>query len=209
MKRQRWAAGRRLEGGERQALRRERQAKVDEPRVEVVRRATLGLHPMRLPSSFHAALLVSALFACQKPTPPKIISAQPTSVTVDARGVSLGMELQLENDNGVDIPVQSVQTNVVLDTVTVGPASIAAPVTLAAHKTTPVPITVPLAWPDLGAVASAAAAGRDVKYTATGTVTLGGDLVNVTLPFQAMGTIAAKDLARGAVDLLPGLMPRP
>jgi hypothetical protein len=72
-----------------------------------------------------------------------------------------------------------------------------------------VPVTVPLAWADLGAVASAAAAGRDVKYTATGTVTLGGDLLNVTLPFATSGTIAQRDLAQGAVNLLPGLMPSP
>jgi LEA14-like dessication related protein len=165
---------------------------------------------MRFPPRFHAPLFVcSLLFACSKPTPPKITSVLPTSVTVDARGVSLGLELRLENDNGVAVPIQAVETTVALDVVTIGPASIPAPVTLAPHTTTPVPVTVPLAWADLGAVASAAAAGRDVKYTATGTVTLGGDLLNVTLPFATSGTIAQRDLAQGAVNLLPGLMPSP
>jgi LEA14-like dessication related protein len=133
----------------------------------------------------------------------------PASVLVKATGVTIGWELGMKNENAVAIPVQSVQAHVVIDdSMDLGTASVSEAVTLPSQKETVVPVSTDLAWSNMGQLGQLAMAQRDVKYKADGTVTLGGALVNVTVPFTATGVITQQDLVRGAMQGLPLLLPR-
>jgi LEA14-like dessication related protein len=153
------------------------------------------------------ATLALALAACSKPQPPTITSVKPTSVMVDARGVTIGLDVGMQNPNRVAIPVQSIDAHVTLDdTIDLGDVKVPEAVLLPAQQEAHVPVSVPLAWTDMTQMASLATSGRDVKYKAVGTVTLGGDLLNVSVPFDTTGTIKQQDLAQGAMKGLPKLL---
>ncbi|HZU81676.1 MAG TPA: LEA type 2 family protein [Polyangiaceae bacterium] len=150
------------------------------------------------------ALAVAGASACTKPQPPAITSVKPTSVTADARGLSIGMTLGMHNPNGVAIPLQAVDAHVTAgEGIDLGTVRVPEAVTLPAKGDADVPVSLPVTWNGVGQMAMLAASGRDIAYRAEGTVTLGGDLLNVTVPFTATGTIKQQDLAQGALRAMP------
>lgn len=150
------------------------------------------------------ALLTVALAACSKPQPPTITAVTPTAVMADQRGITLGLQLGMHNPNRVSIPVKAVNAHVNLDDkVDLGDVQTSEAVTLPAGQDATVPVSIPIAWTDLGQMAALAGPPHDVKYKASGTVTLGGDLLNVTVPFEATGTIKQQDMAQGALKAVP------
>jgi len=154
-----------------------------------------------------AAVCLALLFtACSKPAPPKITTVKPKAVTIDQTGLKLAFDLGMQNPNGVDIPVEHATAHVVLDnTIDLGTVTIPEAVTLPAKGEATVPVLVPLQWGDFGQLARLASEQRDLSYKSTGTVTLGGALLNVTVPFEADGTIKRDELTRGVLQGLPKL----
>jgi LEA14-like dessication related protein len=145
--------------------------------------------------------------ACSKPQPPTITSARPSAISVNPTGLTVRLELGMKNDNGVVIPVQSVRAHVVLgDSIDLGTATVTEAVPLAAHRETMVPVSVDMAWSNMGQLGQLALSPHDVKYTADGAVILGGSMLNVTVPFAMTGAITQQDLTRGALQGLPLLM---
>jgi LEA14-like dessication related protein len=166
-------------------------------------------HPRSRKALAAAATLVAsvALIACSKPQPPTITTVKPTSVTVDMRGLTIGLDVGLQNPNRVAIPLQSIDAHVTLDdTIDLGDVKVPEAVTLPAQQEAHVAVQVPLAWNNVTQMAGLATAGHDVTYKAVGTVTLGGDLLNVSVPFDTTGTIKQQDLAAGAMKGLPRVM---
>jgi LEA14-like dessication related protein len=152
------------------------------------------------------ALVAAAmgLGGCSKPRPPSITSVKPTSIAVTPAGIGIGWDLGMKNDSGVAIPVQSVRAHVVLDgAIDLGTATVSEAVVLAAEHETIVPVSVNLAWSNLGQLGQLTTTPHDVAYQADGMVTLGGSLLNVTVPFATSGTLTQQDLTRGALQGLP------
>jgi LEA14-like dessication related protein len=181
-----------------------------EPRDRFARRVSVkdGAAALRWTSALGLAAVLG-LAACSKPAPPTITSVRPTSIGVTAIGLTVGLELGMQNPNAVPIPLESVQAHVVLDgTLDLGTATVPDEVILAAGQETRTPVSVELPWKDMRQLAHLVASGRDVDYKADGTVALGGKLLNVSVPFVMAGTITREDLARGAMQGLPRLFPK-
>jgi hypothetical protein len=87
----------------------------------------------------------------------------------------------------------------------VGTVSIPHEVKLPAKQKTTMSVPLSIAWSDLGNVASLVLSNRDVPYTVDGTVTLGGDLLDVKVPFRITGTVTHEQLARAAQKSLPNI----
>ncbi len=62
-------------------------------------------------------------------------------------------------------------------------------------------------WKDLASIAALAAQSRGVPYQVSGTVAIGGETLNVDLPFRLAGTITHEQLVTAIGNSLPGPAP--
>lgn len=157
---------------------------------------------MRSPA-FAVAL---CLAACTRPVAPTVSAQRVAVARVDATGIGLDVVLSADNPNSVDLKLTEVISHLVLDkTNDMGTVSVPKAVVLPAGKTTEVDVQVAMQWKDVGALAPLAALGHPVAYSVDGTVSLGGVLDSVHLPFHAEGSIPVTDIVRASVRALPAL----
>jgi LEA14-like dessication related protein len=154
-------------------------------------------------------LLLSALalsLGCSKPDPPVLTpkSAKLSSVTL--AGVGFDLSVEAYNPNNVELSARSVTGKVVLDgKYDLGTATMSKPVTLPAGARTMIDVPLALSWHDMTAFAQLAASNRAAPYTIDGTVTIGGERLNVDLPFHMTGTITHEELVQVTTKSLPAL----
>jgi hypothetical protein len=160
------------------------------------------------PVTLRPAALVPALFAvaCSRPLPPTIAAERATVTRVDATGIALDVELAATNPNEADLSVRELSAHLVLaGDRDVGTVTVPDAVTLGAGKTTPLAVEVTLKWSDLGMLAPLALTGADVPYSVDGTLSLGGMLRSVGVPFRLNGTIPRDQIIRATIPAIPGL----
>jgi LEA14-like dessication related protein len=146
------------------------------------------------------------LAACSKPAPPTIAPDSAAITSVDLTAVHLDVTLTATNPNSVDIPVHDVTCKVVVgQKYDLGTATIPNPVSLPAGKTTKLDVPMAVRWTDLSALAQLAAGAPTIPFTVDGTVNLGGDALNVSVPFHISGTVTHEQLVGAALNSLPGI----
>jgi LEA14-like dessication related protein len=74
---------------------------------------------------------------------------------------------------------------------------------LPAQKRTPLDLPVTMTWRDITGLAGLAASGRDIPYAVEGTVAIGGEKLNVNVPFRINGTVTQKQLLEATMSSLP------
>jgi len=84
-----------------------------------------------------------------------------------------------------------------------GTVSLSHPLDLPAQKRTLLDIPVTMTWRDLTGLAGLAAAGRDIPYAVEGKVAIGGEKLNVDVPFRIAGTVTQKQLIQATMSSLP------
>ena len=169
--------------------------------------------------TFHAALVAAALAAtgCAKPEPPTLRPLDVATTRVDETGLGLRVRLEAQNPNRVPLVAQRVSGHLTLagGTIDLGTVSVDQALTLPAKSTTVVEVPLTMRWQNLGALGMLAAQTPTVPYAIEGTVTVGGERLNVELPFTLTGTLQRDDLVRAALrgiptlPGLPGLTPPP
>src|SRR5262249_54464696 len=106
----------------------------------------------------------------------------------------------------VELSARSVTGKVVLDgKYDLGSATISKPISLPAGARTTLDVPLALNWHDVGALAQLAAQSRPVPYSVDGTVTVGGERLNVDLPFHMTGTITQETLVEVTTHSLPAI----
>jgi len=152
---------------------------------------------------FGAVSLVS--IACSKPTPPTL--APKSAVVTTVSPVALGLEVTLDvtNPNTIDIPARDVTAHVVIDKrIDVGAATVEQKTTLPANQTTELKVAVSIPWTEVAPLVSLALSDqRWFSYTVDGSLALGGDLLNVTLPFHLDGKVSRDQIVRAGLGSLP------
>ena len=151
------------------------------------------------------ALLAGVALGCSKPEPPVITPKEAIVASVSLTGVDFLLHVEAFNPNRVDLSARSVTGKVMLDgkydlgTVTIGQA-----VSLPAGARTMIDVPLATKWSDLGALAGLAGTNRSVPYTIDGVETVGGEHLNVDVPFHMTGTITHDQLVKATMRSVPG-----
>jgi len=125
---------------------------------------------------------------------------------VGPAGLNVSLLMEATNPNRVTLSAQSVTGKATLDGKwSLGTVTVQKPVVLPPNTPTmiDVPMTVP--WTDVKALSAIAVAPGPVPYAIDGTVTFGGEKLNVDLPFHLEGTITREQLAGAAIRGLPAI----
>jgi LEA14-like dessication related protein len=149
--------------------------------------------------------------SCSKPELPTLTPHRVTiTQIVPAKGLDLSVELGVRNPNRVDLSARSLTAHVVVaQRYDLGSTTVTQAFTLPAEREVQLAVPLSLEWRDVGALASLALTNTDVPYTVDGVVTLGGDVLNVDVPFRLAGTISPIDLLRAGLPSLPLMQPAP
>lgn len=162
---------------------------------------------MKLARFFTVSLLVGLAFtACGRPKPPTITPEKGELTAIGPDGVHLILYLNVENPNRFDLSARSVTGRVLLDGKhDVGNIAVSQPFRLAAEKVTRLSVPATLALKDVPVVLGLAASNRDLTYDVDGTVMVGGDSINVNLPFHLSGVLTHQQLLQATMNSLPRL----
>lgn len=155
------------------------------------------------------SLLLAAavpLVACSRPEPPTLRPEAAVVTAVTAQGIDFLVQIQAYNPNSIDLTTRSMKANVLLDgKYDVGTVTVPAPLKLSAKQWTPIQVPLSVKWQDLTSIAALGAQRRGVPYQVNGTVAIGGETLNVDLPFRLAGTITHEQLMAAIGNSLPGL----
>jgi hypothetical protein len=162
---------------------------------------------------FRAIALAILLVACSRPKPPTITPQKAVVTAIGPSGIDMSVELLLHNPNSVDISARSVSASAVLDgKYAMSPVTVPRGLTLPARADAPLAVPMTLAWNDVSALVTLAGTKRSIPYEVDGTVSLGGDLVHVDVPFHLSGVVTHEQLVAATLNslprALPGLLPR-
>jgi LEA14-like dessication related protein len=149
---------------------------------------------------------VLPVLACSKPAPPTIAPVSASIAQLTAEGIDLSVALNVTNPNSIDLSAQGMTAHVVLNqTIDMGTVTSSQGISLPAAKTTPMTVPLSVRWTSLAAVAGLAQTSGDVPYSVDGTVTMGGTLVNVAIPFHLDGKVTHAQLVNATLRSIPGL----
>ncbi|HZF51666.1 MAG TPA: LEA type 2 family protein [Polyangiaceae bacterium] len=157
------------------------------------------------PARFAAPLLAAlAMVSCSGPEPPTLTPVSGAITSVSPAGLGLRVKLEAYNPNSFGLTTRDVTAKVTLDgRYDAGTVTIRHALDLPAQKRTALDIPVTMTWNDLAGLAGLAAAGRDIPYTVEGTVAVGGEKLNVNVPFRIAGSVTQKQLLQATMSSLP------
>ena len=153
-----------------------------------------------------AALL--AVVACSKPKPVQITPQSVQLASVGPEGVAVALSLTVHNPNGFPIIARSVSATFELqDGSELGRGSSSQPFTIPPEGDTQLPADLNMRWTNLGALTPYALTGKSLPYRISGTARLGGERLNLDVPFSISGQLTAQQVVaaglRGAAALVP------
>jgi LEA14-like dessication related protein len=160
----------------------------------------------RFARGFAASVLIVGVVACSKPQPPQLTPKSAQITAVDLTGFDLRVKMDAFNPNGIELSVRSVVAHVVVDgTQDLGTVTSSQPFVLPANAHTLVDVPLNVKWKGIGSVAAIAQSKRPVPYTVDGTATIGGEHLNVDIPFKLQGTMTAEQLQQATMKSLQGI----
>jgi len=151
----------------------------------------------------------AALFAvaCSKPVPPTLTPKSVTVTSISPAALGLEVKLDATNPNAIDIPARNVTAHVVIEQrIEVGVATVEQNVTLPANQTTELKAAVSVPWTSIAPLVSLGLSDqRWYAYTVDGSLALGGDLLQVSLPFHLEGKVSRDQIVRATLSSVPSI----
>jgi LEA14-like dessication related protein len=146
-----------------------------------------------------------AATGCNRTQPPTLSPRSIQVVTVTPTGVTLGLELDVYNPNSFPLVARSVDgTLEFAGRAAVAQAHTELGASLPAKASSIVSSTVNVGFPSLAALVPFAMSGQPLPYTFRGTAQIGGEHLNVSLPFTTQGSLTRAQLLQAGVQ---GLAP--
>ena len=153
-----------------------------------------------------AALASVGTSGCTKPKAPQLTPKEVAVTAVDIGGFDMRVKMDAFNPNGFDIAVRGIVAHVVVDgTQDLGTVSASQPIVLPANAHTLVDVPMSVKWKGISGLASLAQAKKPVPYTVDGTATVGGESLNVDVPFKLDGKITPEQVQQAAAKSLRGI----
>ncbi len=143
---------------------------------------------------------------CTKPKPPQLTPKEVAVTSVDMGGFDMRVKMDAFNPNGFAISVNSIVAHVIVDgTQDLGTVTASKVITLPANAHTLIDVPMNVKWKGLNGLASVAQARKPVPYTVDGTANVGGESLNIDVPFQLQGKITPEQIQQAAVKSLQGI----
>ncbi len=155
-----------------------------------------------------SALACGALLSlgCQKPAPPQVTPKEARVVAVRPQGLDILLKVEATNPNSITLTAQSVSAKAKLDhRWELGSVTIAKPVVLPPNTPTMIDVPMTMPWSDIHALGALAAAQKPVLYSVEGSAKIGGERLNVDVPFALSGTISREQIANAAMTSIPAM----
>ncbi len=138
--------------------------------------------------------------------PPPVITPRSASVTrATTAGLGLRVELTARNVARVDVTVQSIDVRLTLAGRDLGLTHMATATQLPRNTDVPIALDVTASWQDLPGILLATAFNENVPYHLDGTARVGGERLNVDVPFQMDSTLPRSILTGAATSELPSI----
>lgn len=127
-------------------------------------------------------------------------------------GASFRIRLAAANPNSFALSANSFRAHLVFDggKIDAGTVDVSKPFTLAPGVTTELDVPVTLSWQGVAALATLAAQKPSIPYVIDGTVNVGGEKLNVDLPYSVSGAVSQSQIMAATMKGLsnaPGLPP--
>lgn len=155
--------------------------------------------------SLMVAALVLGATSCKRPVPPTLVPVEVKVVGVTGTGIDLLVKVEATNTNPYTLAARDVRAKLTMDDgrYDLGSTMITKPVTLPPNVPTPIDVPISMRWQSFGMVGEMAASGRDIPYMVEGTVKIGGENVNLDVPFTAKGVVKREQVIAAALRALP------
>jgi len=158
----------------------------------------------------YLTLLSCALLApaCFKPKPVEITRQSVQLSSIGPDGVGLAVVLDVHNPNGFPISASAVNAVIELeDGSQLGQGSATPAFTIPSQGSVAVPAALSMRWTNVALLAPYALGAKPLPYRLRGTARLGGESLNVELPFSISGQLTPDQVVqaslRGAASLFP------
>lgn len=153
-----------------------------------------------------ACVITSTTVGCAKPEPPVLTPKDATVTSLDSNGATFQLRVEAFNPNAIELAARSVSGKITLDgRHDLGTVTLAQGIKLPAKERTMLTVPLTAKWSDVAVLAALATENRAIPYAIDGVETLGGDRINVDVPFHVTGAITHDDLVKAASRALPGL----
>jgi len=121
-------------------------------------------------------------------------------------GIDIVVKVEATNPNSVTLSAQSFTGKAKLDgKYDLATVSVTKPIVLPPKTPTMLEVPMTMPWSDATALAALASAQKPVPYVIDGMVTVGGESLNVSIPYSLSGTIAREQIIAAAMKSIPGL----
>jgi LEA14-like dessication related protein len=154
-------------------------------------------HPPTHPWLFATVVALTLAPGCAKPKPPTLTPKSAQVLAFGATGVSLAVTFDVFNPNRFPLIVHAVDGRFSLGSgagVELGKAHAEPASSIPARGTSTVTSNVTMGWTNLAALTPFMLSPAAVPYRFDGTATLGGESLNVNLPFTLNGELTRAQL---------------
>jgi LEA14-like dessication related protein len=149
--------------------------------------------------SLAAALVLCALAACARPQPPTVTPTVARVTEVTSQGIQLEVLLAVHNPNDFALSARSVEGTLYLDGETkLGTGQGTPGDSIPAKGSAEVRSQVRMAWETMPSLQKFLAR-EQVPYNFKGHVTVGGDALELTLPFELKGSLTRAQLLQAGL----------
>jgi LEA14-like dessication related protein len=142
-----------------------------------------------------AAIAVVASLGCSKPQPIEVTPRSAQVVSATPAGIRIALSLDVANPNDFDVSARSVKGTLEIGNgIPIGTGSSEPRTPIPARGSSHVPAELALGWTNLNALIPLALSGQPVPYQFRGTATVGGESLNMDVPFAIAGEITREQL---------------
>ncbi|HYQ45299.1 MAG TPA: LEA type 2 family protein [Polyangiaceae bacterium] len=155
------------------------------------------------PGHWAALVALSLSSACAKPKPPTITPKSALVLAASGTGVMLAVTFDVANPNRFPLVVHAVDGRFFLGAgagVELGKAHAEPASSIPAQGTSTVTSQIAIGWTNLAALAPFVLSPAAVPYRFDGNATLGGESLNVSLPFTLAGQLTRAELLNAGLS---------
>jgi LEA14-like dessication related protein len=172
----------------------------------------LSSHPWQRPRHWVLLGAIALSTGCAKPKPPTITPKSAQILTLGGTGLTLAVTFDVANPNRFPLVVHAVDGRFLLGVsgadVELGKAHAEPASSIPAQGTSTVTSQIAIAWTNLRALTPFLLSPDAVPYHFDGSATLGGESLNVSLPFTLSGELTRAELINAGVIGLSQPAPR-